>query len=281
VMAWTAAAKLAIVGILVAAAILRAGETGEHVAAATMPSAPALASSLIAAFFAFGGWWEFGRMAEEVDSPRRTMPRALVGGIALVTTIYTLASVAYMLGASGPMPSGDQAFVSMIGANLFGETGGRLRAMMVVVAVTGSLAATLLGAPRLYVAMARDGLFPPRLARLNAERGSVPGSTFVQVALASLLVALGTFNDILGYFVPCAVFFLGLSATAILVLPRPRDAGDVFIAPLHPLPIVLFLGLISSLLALFVLGQPRQTLLGALVVALGIPASWLIVPRAR
>jgi len=281
VMAWTAVAKLAIVGILVAAAIVRAGDTGVHIPAAMMPPAPALAASFIAAFFAFGGWWEFGRMAEEVASPRRTMPRALVGGIALVTTIYTLASVAYMLGASGPMPSDDQAFVSMIGANLFGETGGRLLAIMVVAAVTGSLAATLVGAPRLYVAMARDGLFPPQLARMNAVRGSVPASTVVQVVLASLLVVLGTFNDILGYFVPCAVLFLGLSATAILVLPRPRDDGEVFAAPLHPVPIVLFLGLIICLLALFVLGQPRQTLLGALVVALGVPASWFIVPRTR
>ena len=279
VMAWTAGAKLGIVAILVVAAILRAGDTGVRLAAATIPSAPALAASFLAAFFAFGGWWEFGRMAEEVASPRRTMPRALVGGIALVTAIYTLASVAYMLGTSGPMPADDQAFVSMVGTNLFGETAGRLLAIMVVIAVTGSLAATLVGAPRLYVAMARDGLFPTQLARMNAVRGSVPASTLVQVALASLLVALGTFDEILGYFIPCAVFFLGLSATAILVLPRPRNRGDVFAAPLHPLPIVMFLALIIGLLALFVLGQPRQTLLGALVVALGVPASWLVMRR--
>jgi APA family basic amino acid/polyamine antiporter len=279
VMAWTAAAKLGIVALLVAAALVRTGVTGEHVVATSVPSASAMAASFIAAFFAFGGWWEFGRMAEEVESPRRTMPRALVGGIALVTTIYTLASLAYMLAASGPMPADDQVFVSMVGANLFGETGGRLLAILVVVAVTGSLAATLLGAPRLYVAMARDGLFPTPLARMNAVRGSVPASTSVQVALASLLVALGTFNDILGYFVPSAVFFLGLSASAILMLPRPREGGNVFAAPWHPLPIVLFLALIVALLALFVLAQPRQTLLGALVVALGVPASWMVVRR--
>jgi basic amino acid/polyamine antiporter, APA family len=279
VMAWTAGAKLGIVAVLVVAALLRAVGTDVRLETATMPTTPALAASFIAAFFAFGGWWEFGRMAEEVASPRRTMPLALVGGIALVTTIYTLASLAYMLAVSGPMPPDDQSFVSMVGVNLFGATGGRLLAIMVVVAVSGSLAATLLGAPRLYVAMARDGLFPSQLARMNAVRGSVPASTFVQVALASLLVALGTFNDILGYFVPCAVLFLGLSATAILVLPRPRESDEVFAAPWHPLPIVLFLGLILALLALFVLGQPRQSLLGAFVVALGIPASWLVMPR--
>jgi Flp pilus assembly protein protease CpaA len=75
------------------------------------------------------------------------------------------------------------------------------------------------------------------------------------------------------------VFVLGLSATAILVLPRPLNRGDVFSAPLHPLPIVMFLALIIGLLALFVLGQPRQKLLGALVVALGVPASWLVMRR--
>ena len=218
-------------------------------------------------------------MGEEVDAPRRTMPRALVGGIAIVTTIYALASVAYMFGASGPMPPTDDAFVAMVGRNLFGSAGGRLLALMVVVAVSGSLAATLLGAPRLYVAMARDGLFPGRLARVDAQRGSVPASTILQVALASLLALLGTFNEILGYFVPCAVFFLGLSASAVLILPRPRDDGRVFRIPLHPLPIALFLFLIVALLVLFVIGQSRQTMLGALVVALGIPVSLVVVRR--
>jgi uncharacterized membrane protein len=75
------------------------------------------------------------------------------------------------------------------------------------------------------------------------------------------------------------VFFLGLSAASVLVLPRPEARGDVFVAPLHPLPIVLFLVMVSSVLVLFALGQPRQTLLGALVVVLGVPVSWLVVPR--
>ena len=99
----------------------------------------------------------------------------------------------------------------------------------------------------------------------------------MQVVLPSGLVLLGTFNDILGYFVPCAVFFLGLAATAVLILPRPDTSADVFRTPLHPLPIGLFLLMVVSVLALFVVGQPRQTLLGALVVALGIPASWFVV----
>jgi APA family basic amino acid/polyamine antiporter len=279
---WTAIAKVSIVVILVGAALVRLGEGG--VASQAVQSMPltsgALASSLIAAFFAFGGWWDLGRMGEEVESPRKTMPRALVGGLALVTTMYALVSVAYMLGTSGPVSGTDEAFVLRVGASLFGRTAGYLLSGMVVVAVAGSLAAVLLGSPRVYVAMARDGVFPERLARFNVFRGTVPASTIVQVSLACGLVLLGTFNDILGYFVPCAVFFLGLSATAVLILPRP-ESGDIFRAPLHPLPIALFLVMVVSVLALFFAGQPRQTLLGALVVALGIPASWAVVSGRR
>jgi hypothetical protein len=101
----------------------------------------------------------------------------------------------------------------------------------------------------------------------------------VQVVLACLLVTLGTFDQILGYFIPAAVFFLGLSATAILVVPRPRDPS-VFRAPLHPLPIVVFLALVVAIVALFAVARPMQTLIGAVVVALGIPVSWLVIPRS-
>ena len=283
-MQWTAAAKLAIVGVLVLAALVRASDVGlESIwTRAPGPLTPgAIAAALIAAFFAFGGWWDFGRMSEEVAAPRRTMPRALIGGLALVTMMYGLVSVAYTLGASGPVQATDEAFVASVGEALFGEAAGRLLAVMVVVAVAGSLAAVLLGAPRVYLAMARDHLFPQRLARFDPGRGTVAGSTVVQVALACALAFVGSFGDILGYFVPCAVFFLGLSASAVLVLPRPEARADVFLAPLHPVPILLFLVMVLSVLTLFVVGQPRQTLLGALVVALGVPVSWLVVPSRR
>ncbi len=282
VMRWTAVAKLAIVAVLVGAALVQAG-SGASLAlsarASTAIGADALATSVIAAFFAFGGWWELGRMAEEVESPRHTMPRALVGGIGLVTTIYVFASIAFMLAASGTVAGSDEAFVSIVGASLFGDAAGRLLAAMVVVAVSGSLAATLLSSPRVYLAMARDGLFPAVLARFDSTRGASRGLTIVQVLLACGFVLLGTFNDILGYFVPSAVFFLGLSAAAVLVLPRHSAYETVFRAPLHPLPILLFLTLIVGVLALFAVGQPRQTLTGAAVLALGIPVSFALIRR--
>ncbi|MQA31263.1 MAG: amino acid permease, partial [Luteitalea sp.] len=283
VLRWTAIAKLTIVAILVGAAALQAGspapvDTGA-VSLGGAVGIEAFATSLIAAFFAFGGWWELGRMSEEVESPQRTMPRALIGGLVLVTAIYAAVSVAYALSAPARVGGTDEAFVAAVGAALFGDAAGRLLAMMVVVAVSGSLVATLLAAPRMYLAMSRDGLFPPRLVRFDERRGASPAATLIQVSLACLLIALGSFDQILGYFVPVTIFFLALSAAAVLRLPRPAADGSAFRVPLHPLPILLFLFLIASVLALFMIGQPIQTLLGAAVAAIGVPISFLVLPR--
>lgn len=278
-MKWTAAAKLVAVAVVVAATLARQSPASvDQAAAAGLPSAGAIAGALIAAFFAFGGWWELGRMAGEVTAPRRTMPRALVGGIALVTSIYVVVSIGFMRAAAGLAPSSDEALVAAVGTSLFGAAGSPVLTGIVVVAVGGSLAATMLGAPRLYLAMARDGLFPRTLASFDPTRGTAPRLTLLQAALACGYIAIGTFEQILGYFVPAAVFFLGLSAAAVLRLPRPDDAA-VFRAPFHPAPILLFLALAVTVLGLFVVGRPAETLAGAGVLLLGLAASPLVVKR--
>jgi APA family basic amino acid/polyamine antiporter len=283
ILRWTAVAKLTIVAVLVLTGFAR-GAAGHGAAGLAALAPPALgmgaiAASVMSAFFAFGGWWDLGKMSEEVDDPRRTLPFALVGGVTIVAVLYTLASLAFLVVAPPQASASDDVFVSVVGAALFGGVAGRLLAAMVAVAVAGSLAAVLLGAPRVYVAMSRDGLFPERLARFDPRRGASPGATLVQVTLAAVLVLLGSFDAILGYFVPAAVFFLGLSATAILVLPRPSPEASVFRAPLHPAPILVFLVLIVAVLALFAMSRPLQTALGALIVALGVPVARLVIPR--
>ena len=284
VLKWTAAAKLAVVVVLIGAVLLRgsAGDTSPTTTVATaMPSFQVLGGALMGAFFAFGGWWDLGKMSEEVVDPRRTLPAALVGGIVVVTVVYAGLSVAFMRVLRGSAPATDDAFVVALGAALFGNAAGRFLAAAVIIAVAGSLAAVLLGAPRVYLAMARSGLFPTSLVRFHPTRQSAPLATLVQVVLACVLVTLGTFDQILGYFVPAAVFFLGLSAAAILVVPRPRDAASVFRAPGHPVPIIVFLVLVAVIVVLFAVAQPVQTLTSAAVIGLGIPVGRYIVRSAR
>lgn len=279
---WTAAAKLVTIAVLVLPVLVRGdggAAAGISTTAAPTPTVSVLAGALMGAFFAFGGWWDLGKMSEEIVEPRRTLPVALVGGIALVTLVYALVSVAFIHLNQRLAPATDEALVAALGTVMFGRGADRLLAGAVVVAVAGSLAAVLLGAPRVYLAMARSGVFPARLVDFDARRQAAPAATLVQVALACLLVMLGSFEQIVGYFVPAAVFFLGLSAAAILVLPRPPADPTVFRAPLHPLPIIVFLTLVVVMVAMFAVGRPVQTLIGAAVVVLGIPASRLVVRR--
>jgi APA family basic amino acid/polyamine antiporter len=273
---WTAAAKLLIVGVLVCAGLLRAGDAPWP---ATLAPGPwhELAASTMAAFFAFGGWWELGRMSEEIRAPHRTIPRALLGGIGLVAVIYSLVSLAFVLAASGPTAT-DQAFVSAVGAALFGAAAERLLAAMVVVAVAGTLTSVLLAAPRVCLAMARDGMAPPSLARVNTRRDTSPAITLLQLVLATGLIAVNNFDDLLGYFVPPLVFFVAFIASAVLVLPRPPDGTRVFRPPLHPLPLVLFLLLVTGILVVSALNRPVHAAVGAAMIGIAALVSRHAVP---
>lgn len=280
---WTVLAKVAAIVVLLVAVLIRRDDSSAApvVTAGGGASFGMLAGALMGAFFALGGWWDLGKMSEEIVNPRRTLPIALVGGIIVVTVIYAQLSLAFIHALAGRALQTDEEFVSALGATLFGSGASRILAAVVIVAVAGSLAAVLLGAPRVYLAMARSGVFPSGLVRFHPTRQSAGRATLIQVVLACTLVTFGTFDQIIGYFVPIVVLFLGLSAAAILVLPRPRHDATVFRTPWHPLPIVLFLVLVVVTIVLFTMGRPMQTLIGAGVVALGIPASFFVLKPRR
>jgi APA family basic amino acid/polyamine antiporter len=230
---------------------------------------PALAGGFVSAFFSFGGWWEAARMAGEVRDPERTLPRAFVLGITIVTVVYVL-TTAVFLGLVPVAETGTAgAFAARVGEILFGPAGGTVLALAVVVSVLGSLAAVMLMTPRLYVALARDGLFPARLARLHPRLGTPATAIALQAALAMVLVTLGTFSDIVAYFVFVTVAFITASVAGLYRLPEPPASH--FRTPGRRVTPAVFVGLSVFLLALLVLGRPVQALLGVIVVALGVP----------
>jgi APA family basic amino acid/polyamine antiporter len=228
-----------------------------------------MAGGFVAAFFAFGGWWEAARMAGEVRDPQRTLPRAFVLGIALVTLVYILTSAVFMSLVPISEPGSADAFAARVGERLFGAAGGVILAAAVIVSVLGSLAAVMLQTPRLYVALARDGLFPARLGRIHPRLGTPLTAIGVQAVLAVVLVTLGTFSDIVAYFVFVTIAFIAASVAALHRLPAP-PAGR-FRAPGRRVTATVFVALCSLQLALLLLGRPLQALLGLVVVTLGVP----------
>jgi APA family basic amino acid/polyamine antiporter len=269
---------LLLAALVVAAFASRAGDWAHFAPFAARhsgapPIGPALAGALVAAFFSFGGWWEATKIAGEVRDPARTLPRALWIGLLIVTALYAVATLAFLFVVPIEAVVPGEAFAAQVGAAIFGAAGGLIVAAVVVICVAGSLAATLMVAPRVYFAMARDGLFPPAAAAVHPRFGTPARAIAIQAVLASALVLIGSFETIVAYFMFITIVFIGATVAGVFVLRR-RDLG--WQAPGYPWTPAAFLLCIGALLVLLAFNTPRQAALGAGIVLLGIPVYHLL-----
>jgi basic amino acid/polyamine antiporter, APA family len=266
------AVLIAIVGWAIA---FRVGSVQNFVPfVAQRPGSPALggalAGALIAAFFSFGGWWDVSKLAGEVKNPAKTLPRALVLGVIAVTAVYILVSAVFIYVVPPERVTSDQTFVAQAGEVMFGKAGSDLLSATVVICVLGSLAALIMVCPRVYYAMARDGLFFHSVAETHPKFGTPAKAIAIQGVLACLLVLLGTFQQIIAYFIFVAVVFLGLTVLGLMRIRRRFGAdGSVVLTPWYPVPPIVFLVLVVVLLFMLAYGNPLQTAVGCAVVAVG------------
>src|SRR6266576_2660891 len=238
------------------------------------PLPGALAPAMIGGFFAFGGWWEITKLGGEAKDPARTMPRALALGVLAVTAIYILTSAVFLYLVPLERVTSGETFAAQAGEALFGPAGGQIFAAIVIVAVLGSLFALLMALPRVYYAMARDGVFFKAVAVVHPRFGTPVRAVAVQAAFASVLVVLGTFQQILAYFIFVTVGFPALTVAGLLVLRR-REGAAAYRIPGYPVTPLLFLVLVAVLLVLLAGHDPLQAALGVGIVALGAPVYWL------
>jgi APA family basic amino acid/polyamine antiporter len=244
------------------------------------PLPGAFAPALVGAFFAFGGWWEISKLAGEARDPARTLPRALALGVAVVTAVYVLTSALFLYLVPLEHVTSAQTFAAQAGEALFGPAGGHVFASIVIVAVLGSLLALLMALPRAYYAMARDGLFFPAVAAVHPRFGTPARAITLQAALAVVLVLLGTFNQIIAYFIFVTVLFVALTVAGLFVLRRREEApGASYRTPGYPVTPAIFLGLVAVLLILLAGHSPIQAALGVGIVGLGGPVYALVFRR--
>lgn len=286
VIRWLTGFKLgALAAIALLAVVLRPGDLSnflplveQHPGSDPLPEA--LAGGLVGAFFAFGGWWEISKLAGEARDPERTVPRALALGVGVVTVAYVVTSAVFLYLVPLDRVTSGETFAAQAGEALFGPAGGQIFAAVVVVSVLGSLAALVMALPRVYYAMARDGVFFRSVAAVHPRWHTPARAIALQALLASVFVALGTFEQILGYFIFVTVLFLGLTAAGVFVLRRGEDGEPPFRTPGYPVTPLVFLALVAILLVLLAGSSPLQAALGVGVVALGIPVYHLAFRRA-
>ncbi len=244
--------------------------------AGSEPLGTAFAAAFVGAFFAFGGWWDLGKLAGEVRQPERNVPLALFLGVTGVALIYIATSAVFIYLVPMESVVSGETFAAQAGEVLFGKAGGAIFSVVVIVSILGSLCALLMSAPRVYFAMARDGLFLERVAELHPRYGTPARATIVVAILASVLVLAGNFNQIVGYFVFVTVCFIAITVAGLSVIRRRRPTSGTFRVPGYPLTPAIFLMMVVFLLVLIGGNNPGQALLGVGVMLLGIPVYYLL-----
>ncbi|MGC1544809.1 MAG: amino acid permease [Candidatus Acidiferrales bacterium] len=280
---WITWLKFAVlVTLTVWALVFRLGSWGNFVPfvaqrPGALPLASALGAALIGAFFSFGGWWDATKISGEVRDPGRNLPRALALGVIAVTIVYVVISAIFIYLVPIERVGSSTTFVAQAGDVLFGHAGGIVFAAIVVVCVGGSLAAFMISAPRVCYAMAADGLFLKSVAQIHPRFGTPARAVAVQGIVAAVLVALGSFEQIIAYFFFVVVLFLGITIAGLFVIRRrPTQSASTILTPGYPATPLAFLALVIVMLVLLLASNPRQALLGCAVVAVGWPVySWI------
>jgi basic amino acid/polyamine antiporter, APA family len=234
---------------------------------------PAIAGGVMSAFFSFGGWWEASKIAGEIRNPRRTLPLAFVGGVALVTLVYLLISVTFLAVLPLEQVTSNTAFVAQFGRVLFGTAGARVLSACVLVCVCGGIAAITMAAPRVCYAMAQTGTFFPAFGKMHPRLGTPANAILLQTLLALAVLFLGAFDRVLSYIIFSAVLFLGLAASTLFRLREPVRGWWFPIAP------ITFIVLSVLLAFLILMHDPLPALAGVALVFCGIPFRKFLLPQ--
>ena len=233
---------------------------------------------MVPVLFAYGGWQTASFVAGEIREPRKNLPRGLIIGVTGVVVLYLAVNFVCLraLGASGlaatTTPASDIMRVAL------GEAGARAIAAGIAISTLGFLSQGMLTAPRVYFAMAEDGLFFKAVGRLHPKT-HVPIVAIALQGLLAIVIALsGRYEQILNYVVSVDFIFFGLTAACIFVFRRRKDKRDkseknaITSVPGHPFTTGLFVVICWVVVINTVYKYPENTLIGLAILLAGIPA---------
>jgi len=256
---------------------------GKHsLAAATTPPTPfepwdflrAAGAALTPIAFSYGGWQTASFMSAELRDPRRDLTRGLLIGVLGVVAIYLSMNFVYLrvLGADGLAATSTPASTAMQQA--VGSVGATFTAFAIAISTIGFLSQGMLTAPRVYFAMAEDGLFFRSVSYVSPRTHAPVISIALQGVLASVIALSGRYEQILSYVTSSDFIFFGLTAATLYVFRR-REGGNEkvgYLVPGHPWTTGLFVLACAAIVAGTVFSHPKESLIGWLLLASGIPA---------
>jgi basic amino acid/polyamine antiporter, APA family len=276
---------IAIAGLVIAGLLL----AGKHVTATTSAdrawSLTAFGGAMVPVLFAYGGWQTANFIAAEVKEPKKNLPRGLLIGMLGVLVLYTAVNWVCLRSLGPQALAATSTPATAVMRLALGQRGATFIAAAIAISTLGFLSQSILTAPRVYFAMADDGLFFRAVAWLN-PRTRVPVVAIVLQSVWTIVIALsGKYEQILNYVIAMDFLFFGLTATTIFVFRSRASRGtmnpsDGYRIPGHPVSTLIFVAICWWVVANTIYRYPQNSLVGFALLLAGIPVYWLWSRRA-
>jgi APA family basic amino acid/polyamine antiporter len=239
---------------------------------------------MVPVLFAYGGWQTANFLAAEVKEPRKNLPRGLLFGVLGVVALYTAVNWVCVRALGPQKLAATSTPATTVMRLALGSAGARFIAAAIAISTLGFLSQSILTAPRVYFAMADDGLFFSAVAWLN-PRTRVPVVAIVLQSVWTIIIALsGRYEQILNYVVSMDFLFFGLTATTIFVFRRRAVATGASIGeyrvPGHPVTTALFVAICWWVVGNTLYRYPQNSLVGFAILLAGVPVFWFWSRRA-
>lgn len=240
----------------------------------------AMFAALLAAFWAYEGWNTVGFLGGEIQNPHRNLPLALFSGMLIIIGAYVVVNFTYLYVLpiddiiNVHQTQNEIAAVAVV-RHFSGNTGAVLISVVILITTLGCTNATILMPPRVYYAMAKDGLFFRRAAEIHPKYHTPNPALWIQGVWACLLVLSGSFDQLTDMLIFAAFFFYGATAFGVFIMRRREPAAErpykVWGYPIVPGLFVLFC---ATLIIITCINHPREATLGVVLMLTGVPFYW-------
>jgi basic amino acid/polyamine antiporter, APA family len=278
-----AIAALVILGFALGGGSLKPGPLlGQPVSFGLLKS---IGSAMVPIAFAYGGWQTATFVAGEMRDARRDLSRGLLMGVAGVVALYLAVNLVCLrvLGPAGldatTTPASDVMRIA------FGERGAQWIAAGIAVSTLGFLSQGMLTAPRVYYAMARDGLFFQSVGKLSRRSKAPVVAIILQGVAATVIACSGTYGEILNFEVTVDFIFFGMTAASLFILRRHESGSDgaIYRVPGHPFTTILFVLSCAGIVGSAIVASPANSAIALCIMLAGLPVYyyWSRFRRAR
>ncbi len=228
--------------------------------------------AIVAVSWAFDGWHNITYIAGEIKDPKRSLPVALVAGTLIISALYLLVNYVYLLALPVDEVVGVVRIAERASTALFSGTTAGLISAAVIISIFGALNGAIFVGPRVYYAMARDGVFFSKVGEVHPRFGTPAFAILLQAVWASLLAMSGSYEQLFTYVVFVSfIFWIAATASVFVLRVRRPDLPRPYRTWGYPIVPLVFIIATSAIMINTLIARPVESLAGLAITTLGVP----------